>query len=877
MSESETQDKAFIDNGNFDNKLIVRDIEKEMKSSFIQYSMAVIVSRALPDVRDGLKPVHRRILYTLHENGITPDKAYRKCADTVGAVLGRYHPHGDASVYDALVRMAQSFSLRYPLVDGHGNFGSVDGDPPAAYRYTEAKMAKMSVHMLTDINKETVPFMPNYDDRLKEPQVLPSRFPQLLVNGSTGIAVGMATNIPPHNLSEVVDALSLLVENPDCTLDDLMGCIQGPDFPTGGIIMGRAGIRAAYATGRGKIILRAKTSIEEIKGRNCIIVHEIPYMVNKSRLLESIANLVKDKRIDGIHDLRDESDRNGMRIVVELKKDAIPQVVLNKLFSYTQLQDTVGAIMLALVDGVPKILTLKQMLEHYLDFQVEVIENRTRFDLKKAKDRAHILQGYCLAIDNIDEVINILRSSKTIQEGKQRLLERFKDEDMAILLGDTELTEHTKGLTEVQADEIVKMRLGQLTGLERQKIVDEFNALKEKIADYEDILANHDRVLQIILDEVNEIKNKFGDERRTTIENVSGEVDIEDLIPVEDNVVTLTNNGYIKRMPVSVYKAQNRGGRGVSGMKQREDDFVSEMFICSTHDHVLFITNKGIMYKLKCYEIPEGTKASRGTNIINILPLTEGEHIAQMIKTEDFDEGKYIIMVTKNGKIKRTALSQYKNVRKNGLIAIGIDDGDEIMGVRMTDGSNEVIVATHEGKAIRINEGQMRPMSRTAHGVRAIKLREGDYVVSMARVREGATVLTVSDKGLGRRSSLDSYRIQNRGGYGMLNYKVSDKKGYVCGIKVVDDDDDIIMISSDGIVIRLRANDIRVMGRYATGVRLMKLKEDTHVVTFTRAEHDDSAEISEVEQPSEEELKAQEQEAKDAELNEAVNAENEEE
>ena len=835
--------------------------------------MAVIVSRALPDVRDGLKPVHRRILYTLHENGITPDKAYRKCADTVGAVLGRYHPHGDASVYDALVRMAQSFSLRYPLVDGHGNFGSVDGDPPAAYRYTEAKMAKISVHMLTDINKETVPFMPNYDDRLKEPQVLPSRFPQLLVNGSTGIAVGMATNIPPHNLNEVVDALSLLVENPDCTLEELMGCIKGPDFPTGGIIMGRAGIRAAYATGRGKITLRAKTSIEEIKGRNCILVHEIPYMVNKSRLLESIANLVKDKRIDGIHDLRDESDRNGMRIVVELKKDAIPQVVLNKLFSYTQLQDTVGVIMLALVDGVPKILTLKQVLEHYLDFQVEVIEKRTRFDLKKAKDRAHILQGYCLAIDNIDEVISILRSSKTIQEGKQRLLERFKDEDMAILLGNTELTEHTKGMTEVQADEIVKMRLGQLTGLERQKIVDEFNALKEKIADYEDILANHERVLKIILDEVNEIKNKYGDERRTSIENISGEVDIEDLIPVEDNVVTLTNNGYIKRMPVSVYKAQHRGGRGVSGMKQREDDFVSEMFICSTHDHVLFITNKGIMYKLKCYEIPEGSKASRGTNIINILPLSEGEHIAQMIKTEDFGEGKYLIMVTKNGKIKRTALSQYKNVRKNGLIAIGIDDGDEIMGARMTDGSNEVMVATHEGRAIRINEGQMRPMSRTAHGVRAIKLRDGDYVVSMARIRDGATVLTVSDKGLGRRSTLDSYRIQNRGGYGLLNYKVSNKKGYVCGIKVVDDEDDIIMISSDGVVIRIRANDIRVMGRYATGVRLMKLKDDSRVVTFTRAEHDDSAEIAEVEQPSEEDIKAQEQEAKAEEQNETKNSE----
>ncbi len=872
MPENEIQDKSLNDNndgGNFDNKLIVRDIESEMKNSFIQYSMAVIVSRALPDVRDGLKPVHRRILYTMHENNLTPDKAYRKCADTVGTVLGRYHPHGDASVYDALVRLAQSFSLRYPLVDGHGNFGSIDGDPPAAYRYTEAKMAKMAVHMLTDINKETVPFMPNYDDRLKEPVVLPSRFPQLLVNGSTGIAVGMATNIPPHNLNEVVDALSILVENPDCTLDDLMSCIKGPDFPTGGIIMGRAGIRAAYATGRGKITLRAKTSIEEIKGRNCILVHEIPYMVNKSRLLESIANLVKDKRIDGIHDLRDESDRNGMRIVIELKKDAIPQVVLNKLFSYTQLQDTVGAIMLALVDGVPKVLTLKEMLEHYLDFQVEVIEKRTRYDLRKAKDRAHILQGYCLAIDNIDEVISILRSSKTIQEGKQRLLERFKDEDMSILLGHTEL-EHTKGLTEVQADEIVKMRLGQLTGLERQKIVDEFNALKEKIADLEDILANHDRVLHIILDEVNEIKNKFGDERRTQIENVSGEVDIEDLIPVEDNVVTLTNNGYIKRMPVSVYKAQHRGGRGVSGMKQREDDFVSEMFICSTHDHVLFITNKGIMYKLKCYEIPEGSKVSRGINIVNLLALSEDEHVAQMIKTENFDEGKFIIMVTRNGKIKRTELSNYKNVRKNGLIAIGIDDGDEIMGVRMTDGSSEVMVATHEGKCIRINEGQMRPMSRTAHGVRAIKLRDGDYVVSMARIREGAAVLTVSDKGFGRRSSIDSYRIQNRGGYGMLNYKVSDKKGYVCGIKVVDEDDDIIMISSDGVVIRIRACDVRVMGRYATGVRLMKVKEESRVVSFTRAEHDDSAEIAEVEQPSEEELKAEEEMSKKEEEKEAL-------
>lgn len=834
MINDSSNDINFSDNTN----IIDNDIERVMRESFIQYSMAVIVSRALPDVRDGLKPVHRRILYTMYENGLTPDKPYRKCADTVGSVLGKYHPHGDASVYDALVRMAQSFSLRYPMVDGHGNFGSVDGDPPAAYRYTESKMAKMSMHMLTDISKDTVDFQPNYDDRLQEPQVLPSRFPHLLCNGSTGIAVGMATNIPPHNLNEVIDAMKLLVENPDCTLDELMECIKGPDFPTGGIIMGRAGIRAAYGTGRGKIILRAKTTIEEIKGRNCIIVHEIPYMVNKARLVESIANLVKEKRVDGIHDLRDESGREGMRIVIELKKDAIPQVVLNKLFSYTQLQDTVGVIMLALVNGVPKTLTLKQCLEQYIDFQVEVIERRTRFDLKKARERDHILRGLVIALDNIDEVIDIMKTSKNIPEGKQRLIERFK-------------------LSEIQADHIANMTLGRLTGMEHQKIIDELNEIEAKIADFEDILANHDRVLHIILEEVEQIQQKFGDERRTMIENVSGEVDIEDLIPVEDNVVTYTNNGYIKRMPVSVYKAQNRGGKGVTGMKQREDDFVNEMYVCSTHDHILFISNKGIMYRLKCYELPEGSKASRGINIVNLLPLREDEKIAAMIKTSDFDEGKYIVMVTKNGKIKRTALSAYKHVRKNGLIAIGLDENDEIAGVRMTKGENQLIIATHNGMAIRVDENDIRQMSRSAHGVKAIKLRNSDYVVSMARVRDGASVLTVSEKGLGRRTSLDAYRIQRRGGFGMLNYKVSDEKGYVCGIKVVDENDDIIMISDNGIIIRFRAADVRVMGRYATGVKLMRINSENKVVAFTRAEHDDSAEITEIEQPSDEEIEEQ--------------------
>lgn len=824
------------------------DIEKEMRKSFLEYSMSVIVSRALPDVRDGLKPVHRRILYTLHENGLTPEKPYRKCADTVGAVLGRYHPHGDSSVYDALVRLAQGFSLRYPLVDGHGNFGSVDGDPPAAYRYTEAKMSKIAVEMLTDINKDTVDYQSNYDDRLKEPVVLPSRFPNLLVNGAVGIAVGMATNIPPHNLGEVIDGINMLIENPDCNYNDLMEVIQGPDFPTGGIIMGRAGIRSAYATGKGKIILRAKTHFEEIKGRNCIIVTEIPYMVNKAKLVEHISDLVKDKKIDGIHYVRDESDRNGMRIVVELKKDAIPNIVLNRLFSYTQLQDTVGVIMLALVDNQPKILNLKDMLVNYLNFQKEVIKRRTQFDLNKAEERSHILQGFVLATDFIDEVIAILRRSKNIPEGKANLMERFKDIDMAKLIDRADLPcEHTIGLSEAQAEAIVQMKLGQLTGLERDKIINELVGLYEKIADLKDILSSDTRVCQIISDELAVIRKKFSDERHTSIENVDGEVDIEDLIPVEDCVITYTNIGYIKRMPVDTYKTQKRGGRGVSGMKQRDEDFVNEMFIASTHDNVLFISDKGIMYKLKGYEIPEGSKNSRGVNYINLLPLSENEKISAMIKTENFNDDKYIVIVTKNGKIKRTNLSDYRNVRKNGLIAIGLDDADQIAGVRLTNGNNELLIATKFGRIIRIDENDIRTMSRHAHGVKAITLRNGDEVVSMARVRDNATVLTITDKGLGRRSSLDLYRVQSRGGIGLINYKTSDTRGYVCGIKVVDDTDDIIMISTDGIIIRIKASDLRLMGRTAGGVKVMRLSsDDSRVVTFTRAEHDEEIETDTV-------------------------------
>ncbi|WP_301845311.1 DNA gyrase subunit A [uncultured Ruminococcus sp.] len=830
----------FFTNGK--QKITPIEIGREMQDSFLQYAMSVIVARALPDVRDGLKPVHRRILYTMFEKGLTPDKAYHKCADTVGAVLGSYHPHGDASVYDALVRLAQNFSMRYMLVDGQGNFGSVDGDPPAAYRYTEARMSKIALEMLTDIHKETVPFIPNYDDRLKEPEVLPSRFPNILVNGSIGIAVGMATNIPPHNLGEVIDGIHVLIQNPDCTMDELMACIQGPDFPTGGIIMGRSGIRAAYATGRGKITLRGQTHFEKVRGRQSIIITEIPYMVNKARLIENIASLSKDKRIEGIYHIQDESSREGMRIVVELKKDANEQIVLNKLFSYTQLQDTVSVNMLALVNGEPKTLSLKQVLEQYLQFQVEVITNRTRFDLEKAKKRAHILQGFVVAIDHIDEVISILRSSKTIPEGKERLKARFADVDMSAVLDrsqydvDTYHLEHKVGLTDEQADAIVQMRLGALTGMERQKVTDELYGLVQKISDLIDILGDRSRVYQIIEDDLQEIRRKFGDARRTQIETVEGEVDIEDLIPVEDCVVTYTDSGYIKRISVDAYKSQRRGGRGVTGMKQREEDFVSELMISSSHANILFISNLGVMYKLKCYELPEGSKNARGTNIINLLPLSAGEKIAAVLTTPDFDEGKYVVMITRAGKIKRTALSAYKNVRKNGLIAIGLDEGDEIAAVRLTNGSNRLFAATRKGMAIRIDETDVRPMSRSAHGVKAITLRGDDSVVSMAREREGASLLTVTENGYGRRTALDEYRMQSRGGLGLTNYKVDAEHGDVCGIKVVDESDDLMFISSDGVIIRTPCDQIRLMGRVAKGVRVMRVNEGQKVVAFTRTE-----------------------------------------
>lgn len=849
-------------------KLYQVDIEKEVKKSFLEYSMSVIVSRALPDVRDGLKPVHRRIIYTMDDAGNTSDKPYRKCAYTVGEVLGKYHPHGDASVYDAMVRLAQDFSLRYPMVDGHGNFGSVDGDPPAAYRYTEARLSKMAGEMLRDIEKGTVDFTTNYDDKLLEPSVLPARFPNLLVNGSTGIAVGMATNIPPHNLGEVIDAINLLIENPDASNESIMSCIKGPDFPTGGIIMGYSGIRSAYYTGRGKITLRGRAEIVEEKTHTRIVITEIPYMVNKTKLLESIGMLMRDKRIEGISTLRDESDRNGMKIVIELKRDANANVVLNKLYGYTQLQDTVGVIMLALVNGEPKVLPLRDMLTHYIAFQKDVIERRTRYDLGKARDRAHLLQGFMLAIDNIDEVIAILRASKTVQEGKERLMERFKEADLANLLtramgdkyADIEF-EHTIGLSEKQADAIVQMRLGQLTGLEREKIESELAEIMEKIKEYMLILSDGKKVYEVISSELAVIRSKYGDERRTSIEQVSGEVDIEDLIPVQECVLTYTNIGYIKRQDISVYNLQKRGGKGVSGMKQREEDYVEDMFIASSHDNILFVTNLGNLYKLKCYEIPEGSRQSRGTNIVNLLQLAPEERIASMMKTADFAENKFFICVTKSGKVKRTPLSAFKNVRKSGLRAITLAEGDEIAGAHLTEGDSGVIIATHMGQSINFMETGIRPMGRTAQGVRGIKLREGDYVVGTTKVYdENMTLLTVTDKGMGRRAAVTSYRLQNRGGYGLTNYKVSDEKGYVCGIKALGPDDDVILINTDGVIIRIRANDLRPMGRYATGVRVMKLPEGTKVVTFTRTEHDETAELEEVEQASEEDIKAAEAE-----------------
>lgn len=850
-------------------KLIQVDIEKEMRESFLQYSMAVLVSRALPDVRDGMKPVHRRIIYTMNEADNTSSKPYRKCAYTVGEVLGKYHPHGDASVYDALVRLAQDFSMRYPLIDGHGNFGSVDGDPPAAYRYTEARMAKIASELLKDIKKDTIDWGKNYDDKLDEPTVLPVKFPNLLVNGSVGIAVGMATNIPPHNLNEVCDAIVARMDNPECGIEEILQYIKGPDFPTGGIIMGYSGIRSAYYTGRGKITLRGKAEIVEEGNHSRIIVTEIPYMVNKSKLLETTGQLMRDKRIEGISNLRDESDKDGMRIVYELKRDVNAQVVLNKLYSFTQLQDTVGVIMIALVNGEPKQLTLLEILDNYIAFQKQIITRRTAFDLKKARERAHILQGFLLAIDNIDEVIFILRSSKSVQEGKERLMERFKEDDLAKLLqramGENYKDvhfEHEIGLSEEQADAIVQMRLGQLTGLERDKVISELAEIMEKINDFLDILSSDERVKEIIKEEITAIKEKYGDERRTAIEPVSGEVDIEDLIPEEECVLTYTNIGYIKRQPVDVYNLQKRGGKGVSGMKQREEDFVEDMFISSTHDNILFITNYGNMYKLKCYEVPEGSKQSRGTNIVNLLQLDEGERIAAMMKTSDFAENKYFICVTKYGKIKRTPLYDFRNVRKNGLRAITLAEGDEIAAAHLTEGDSSIIVATHLGMAIHFSEDKIRSMGRLAAGVRAIKLREDDYIVGAAKVySDDMRILTVTDKGYGRLSALSDYRMQNRGGNGLKNYKIRDDRGYVCGIRSIQADDDVILISTDGVIIRIRANDLRVMRRTGLGVRVMKLSDEDRVVTFTRTEHDETADIEEVEQASDEEIAQAEAEA----------------
>ncbi len=835
-------------------RIIHRDIEKEMRNSFLDYSMSVIVSRALPDVRDGLKPVHRRIIYTMYENGLLPEKAYRKCADTVGTVLGRYHPHGDASVYDALVRLAQDFSLRYPLVDGHGNFGSVDGDPAAAYRYTEAKMSKISLEMVADIDKETIDWTSNYDDRLKEPVMLPSRFPNLLVNGSTGIAVGMATNIPPHNLSEVIDGITFLIDHPDAELSEIMDYIKGPDFPTSGIIMGLSGIRAAYATGRGKIALRARAEIEETpNGRFRIVVTELPYMVNKARLIESIAEHVKNRKIEGISDLQDHSDRNGMYFVIDLKRDANPQVVLNQLYSYTQMQETVGVIMLALVDGQPKVLTLKECLEHYIRFQSQVIRRRTEFELRKAREREHILEGLKLAIDFIDEVIAIVRSSKDIPTSKNRLMERF-------------------GMDDIQASAIVAMRIGQLSGLERQKIEDELGQLRIRIAELLEILGNEQLVLEILKEEIGVIRKKFGDERRTEILQVSGEVDIEDLIPEENCVVTLTHFGYIKRQPADTYKLQKRGGRGISGMKQRDEDFVEEMFLSSTHDQVLFITNKGRMYRLKCYEIPESGRTARGMNVVNLLPIEGEEKIAYMVRVKDFDPDHYLVITTRDGLIKRTNLDAYKNVRKNGLIAITLNEGDELASARLTDGVSHLLVATRKGMSIRLDESQIRPLSRSARGVRAIRLRDGDEVISMARLREGAAVMTVTTAGQGRRTAIEEYRLQARGGYGKINYKVSELKGDVAGVRVVDEDEDLILIADDGLIIRIRVSDVNLMSRYASGVRVMRLAEGSKVATFVRAEHDEEEATEQVEAAAETEEDAEQLAKEEQELEEADSA-----
>ena len=820
-SEQQKQKEAEFRENLQNQHVIEVDLDKEMRKSFLDYSMSVIVERALPDVRDGLKPVHRRILYTMFENGLAPEKAYRKCADTVGSVLGRYHPHGDASVYDAMVRMAQDFSMRYTLIDGHGNFGSIDGDPAAAYRYTESRMSKISTKMLTDIDKDTVDFISNYDDRLKEPTVLPTSYPNILVNGSMGIAVGMATNIPPHNLGEVIDGMCAVIDNPDIELPELMNYIPGPDFPTAGIIMGRSGIRAAYATGRGKITVRARTEIIEKKnGRFEIKVTEIPYNVNKARLIESIAQLVKDKRIDGISDINDYSSMHGMYISIDLKKDANPNIVLNQLFQYTQLQSSFGVINLAIVNGEPKVLTLKDILNEYIKFRKEVVTRRTIFDLNKAKDRAHILEGLAKAIDIVDEIIATIRACKGGQsEAKAAIMEKF-------------------GFDDPQAGAIVAYRLGQLAGLEIKKIMDELDALHIKINEFEALLADEHLIMELIKKEAIEIKDKYADDRLTEICNVSGEVDIEDLIPVESDIVTLTNMGYIKRMPTTEYRAQRRGGRGISGMSQKEEDVTATLFACSSHDYIAFFTNFGRTYRLKAFEIPEASRTSKGTNAVNVLPLQNNERITSMIRLDkdeegNIDENGYICMLTRKGIIKRSPLEAYRNVRKTGIIAINLDEDDELAWVRLTHGNDDLLVATREGMSIRFKETDARELGRTSRGVKSISFKKpGDEVVGFDVITDDSTVLTVSETGYGRRSKGADYKVQNRGGSGLLNYRV-EKYGKVAVIRVVNDTDDIIMISKNGIIIRIESEEINMVSRPAKGVKVMRILDDDKLITLS--------------------------------------------
>lgn len=812
----------------YDNQKITDiEISKEVREAFLDYSMSVIVQRALPDVRDGLKPVHRRILYTMFENNLYPEKAYRKCADTVGAVLGRYHPHGDASVYDAMVRLAQWFSMRYTLVDGHGNFGTIDGDPAAAYRYTESRMSKISMKMLADIDKETVDFAPNYDDRLKEPTVLPTRIPTLLINGSSGIAVGMATNIPSHNIKEVIGAVKYMLDHKDADLSEIMQFIKGPDFPTKGIIMGTKGIKEAYATGKGKIYLRARAEIVEDKNdRYKIVVSELPYQVNKARLIVSMADLVKDKRLEGIADIKDYSDRKGIHIEIVCKRDANAQVVLNNLYKMTQMQITFGVIMLALVGGVPKILTLKEVLQQYIDFREEVIVRRTQYELKKAQDRAHILEGLARAIDIVDEIIATIRACKGGKsEAKQALIEKFEFDD-------------------VQATAIVNFQLGQLAGLEIEKIMNELNEIHAKIADFQDILAHQERVYNIIKEESDEIIAKFGDDRLTEITAMTGSVEDEDLIPVEESILTLTNMGYMKRMTVDTYKAQNRGGRGIMGMSRREEDFAKTMFSCSSHDVIFIFTNRGKVFRKKAYEIPASSRTGKGMNVVNLLPLEKGETVSAMVKIPKEEERKYLCMVTKNGIIKRTNINEYSHIRQSGIIAINLDEGDELAYVEITDGKRKLVVATHDGMSICFDENDARLIGRTARGVKAIALDEGDYVVGFSASLDGYTLLTVSETGFGRKSSFDDYRVQSRGGKGLINYRTA-QYGKVAMIASVTEDDDVIMITTDGIVIRTHIDQISTFQRPGKGVKVMKVNDGERVATISvveRLEEDDEAE-----------------------------------